>query len=225
MLLFDWVSAAIYFPKCIHFSLNGGVCLLDLWKRKIFVTLNSSASCNRSILLHLDMWLMILSRHLWMVNMFQSKFKSIRWSFNLDSHEVISFPEHLSTGFWDDQRLIVGQIMWFERKSLSGVVNKLNTLKSRYILMANINIILTRLHNCTDAHWKTLIREWAGVGRRRRIGWCPPSCWRCRSNCYCDVDFDSDGGGDGDGGDDLKIKRGPACRRWGRECGWQWLWW
>ena len=63
-----------------------------------------------------------------------------------------------------------------------------------------------------------MIREWGGVGRRRRIGWCPPSCGRCRSNCYCDVDYDSDGDGDdgdgdSDGDGDLKIKRGPACRR------------
>ena len=48
-------------------------------------------------------------------------------------------------------------VIW--KKPLSGVVNKLHTLKSRYILTGNINIILTRLHNCTDAHWKTLIRE------------------------------------------------------------------
>ena len=40
-------------------------------------------------------------------------------------HELISFPEHLSTGFLDDQRIIVGQRMCFEKKPLSGVVHKL----------------------------------------------------------------------------------------------------
>ena len=83
------------------------VCVFWIYGKGKYLWHSTARLCaneQSSILLHLGMWHMILSRHLWMVNMFQSKFKSIRWSSNLDSHEVISFPEHLSKGFWDDLR-------------------------------------------------------------------------------------------------------------------------
>ena len=100
------------------------------------------------------------SRHLWTVNMFylknifKSQFKSIRWSSILTD---MNWSRFLNISQQDSGMIRMG----FERQPLSGVVNKLYTLKSRYILLANINIILTRLHSCTTMH---IERHWSGGG-------------------------------------------------------------